>query len=258
MTENQKARLEQIIQEGYNFDFGGYISKGFNLFQKDIGNFVLFAFVFLIGMMFIVVPVIGWFGVPLVLYPVFLVGFYNAAHKLHRGENLQFGDFFKGFDKVGQLALAMLVVGLITLVAQMPYHLANSDLYLWYFDFLQDPESGMYNLPPTKFWTYILLLPSIAVGALYSLTLPFIWFYDLQFWDAMESSRKVVSKKFWLFLAFVFVVGLIGGVGVYLCCIGFLATYPASICMTYAAFQDITKLNEHPDENAGIEQHLVE
>ena len=259
MTENHKARIDNIIRNGYDFKFGDYISQGFSLLQKDYGNFMLFALVAVIGIALIVIPIIGWFGVPLILIPVFTVGFYQAAHQLNRGEPIELNDLFCGFEKTKELALAVLVIGLFSLIAQIPYYLANSDLYFWYFDFFQDPLGGLdyLNIPSTKLWTYVLIIPSWLIRTLYTFTLPFIWFYDFKFWDAMEASRKIVSKKILLIIAFTFVVSLIGGVGIYICCVGILITYPAYMCMQYAAFADVTGLNREPDADDMIDQHLI-
>ena len=44
--------------------------------------------------------------------------------------------------------------------------------------------------------------------------LPLVIDRNLPFWDAMELSRKVTSKHFFLMLAFLFVIGLLAISGV--------------------------------------------
>ena len=97
MYVDPKDKIEAIIENGYNFKFGDYISQGFELLQKDLGSFILFAFLSILGMgVIFFIPIVGWFGVPLVLYPVLTAGFYIVAHKLHRGTPLHEGLFAAG------------------------------------------------------------------------------------------------------------------------------------------------------------------
>jgi len=259
--ENNKAKLDQILSEGYKFDLGKYISQGFDILQKDMGNLILFALVSFLMIFLIVIPVIGWIGVPFVLYPVLSIGFYIVARKLDKGESVSFSDLFKGFDRWGQLALGFFGVMVITTIAQIPYYIMNAEVYSWYLELFQNMdeiEDMVGEVPPEPpLWAFLLQIPGFFIQTLYLFTLPFIYFFNLSFWDGMEYSRKFASKNYLWILAFVIITGIIGGIGVLFCCVGALVTIPASFCMNYAAFADITRLNEAPEEGSGIEQHLV-
>ncbi|MCR9100577.1 MAG: hypothetical protein NXI25_11530 [bacterium] len=37
MTESQRNRINAVIEEGYRFDLGDYISRGFTRFRKSGG-----------------------------------------------------------------------------------------------------------------------------------------------------------------------------------------------------------------------------
>jgi hypothetical protein len=86
----------------------------------------------------------------------------------------------------------------------------------------------------------------------------FVVFYKMSFWDAMEASRKVISKNWFMIFLFLFVTGLIAGAGIILLCVGILVTFPAYLCMNYAAFADVTQLGTQPEKGDDIEKHLVE
>lgn len=61
----------------------------------------------------------------------------------------------------------------------------------------------------------------------------------MDFWEAMESSRKLINRNFWPFLGFFVILTLINVLGVILLGVGLLFTFPATYCMVYAAFEDI-------------------
>jgi len=262
MTEDPKAKIERIIAEGTNFRFGDYISRGFDIFQKDMGSFIGFTAIFIVLTMVIgFIPFIGTIANQLVVAPALTVGFYLFANQLDKGERPEFGTFFKGFDFVGQLALGALVMGLIIGVSLVPIGIVfwKYGWSEWYMELMQNPASPpdfRPDLPPV--WSFLLLLPAIFLAVAYAWTYHFIALYRLEFWDAMEASRKLLTKHWVAYFAFAIVTGLIASAGFILLCVGILATLPAYMCMTYAAFADVTKLHENPSDGDGIERHLIE
>ena len=262
MNGNATEKIEQIIAEGYDFKFGDYISRGFEIVQKNWGGFIGYTILFfLLTSVISLIPLVGFIANTFFISPALTVGFYLVAHKLWNNQNTEFGDFFKGFDHIGQLALTALVQTLIVVAVMIPFFIMikDSGLINWYMDLLNDPIGMQGAVPPTPAgWTFILLLPVIYFGIAYSWSYLFVVFYKMQFWDAMESSRKLITKKWFLFFAFYFVIGIIAVAGMIVLCIGLLFTIPAMYCMMYAAFEDITHLNAEPEEGeADIEQHLI-
>jgi uncharacterized membrane protein len=259
--ENAVAKIERIINEGYDFKFGEYISRGFSIVQKNWGGFIGFTILFLILVMVIgLIPIIGYVANTFFITPALTVGFYLVANKLWTGQNTEFGDFFKGFDNIGQLALTALVQNLIILATLIPFVLAikDSGLLEWYMEMLSDPIGMQGTQPPVPpSWAFILLLPTLYLAISYSWSYKFVVFNKMQFWDAMESSRKLITKKWPIFFIFYIVIALIAGLGVIVLCVGILFTLPAYMCMMYAAFEDVTQLNADTEENDNIDQHLI-
>ena len=58
-------------------------------------------------------------------------------------------------------------------------------------------------------------------------------------WDAMETSRKIISKQWGIFALFYFLVSIISVSGVLIFGIGILYTLPLGACILYASFEDI-------------------
>ncbi|HHM21151.1 MAG TPA: hypothetical protein ENJ20_03915 [Bacteroidetes bacterium] len=261
MNENPISKIEQIINEGYDFKFGDYISRGFDIVKKDWGAFLGFTLIFfLITIVVSIIPFIGSFAYNLFIGPPLVVGYYIVAHNLWNGRTTKFSDFFKGFDYIGQLALTALVQGLIILVCFIPFILAlwKSGLVEWYVEALSDPMAFRGNLPPTvEWWHYLLLLPVFYFSIAYSWSYLFVAFYKMSFWDALESSRKLITRQWFLVFVFMIVAFFIMMAGVLALCIGILFTLPAFYCMIYAAFADVTRLNEESQSDDNIEQHLV-
>lgn len=268
MNEETKQKLDAILRNGYEFKFGDYLGRGFELLQKHLGGFILYTLVFI--MIYFVaslvggfIPIVGSFAVGLFLVPQLMAGFYLAAHQLHRGETPEFSSFFKGFDFIGQLALMTLVKTLLVLLAFAPFVLAvwgNSDLIQWYWEIIQNPAAAAEAAqnPPTMppAWTFLLLLPVLYLSVAYALAPMFVVFYRLDFWNSLEYSRKLVTKKWFIFFAFYLVAGIIMMAGILLLCVGILASIPAVTCTYYAAFEDVTQLNREPAGD-DIEKHLI-
>jgi uncharacterized membrane protein len=69
--------------------------------------------------------------------------------------------------------------------------------------------------------------------------MPLVIDRGLGFWQAMELSRKVVTKHWFLVFAFVLVMGLVAAAGVIACCIGLLVTIPIFWVSLMYAYEDI-------------------
>lgn len=134
-----------------------------------------------------------------------LGGLYNYYLKLMRGQPADLGDAFAGFGVAfGPLLLAQVVSGVLT---------------------------GLGFL--------CCILPGIYLGVAWKFTLPLVIDKRMSFWEAMELSRKAVTRQWWILFALLIVAGLINAVGLIACCIGVLATTPIGIAAKLYAYEDI-------------------
>ncbi len=258
----QNQHIQRLLEKDYQFKFGDYISHGFNILGKNLGGFVVFGL--LAGIIIMTagfIPIFGGLAANLILTPALLAGVYIVANKVERREDREFSDFFNGFQYVPQLALVALVSGMIILLSLIPFGFANVNIVSWFMGFftegLMDPEMFLDDFPGFSNWTLLLLLPAIYFSVAYAWSGMFVVFHKLSFWDAMEASRIMITKKWFIFFLFMLVTGLIGGLGVLGLFIGILFTYPAMLCMHYAAFSDVTELNQ-ASEDIDILDHLVD
>jgi len=72
----------------------------------------------------------------------------------------------------------------------------------------------------------------------------FIIFRGMSFWEAMEASRKVVSKNYIQVLLFLIVLGILLVVGAMICLVGLLVAVPIYFLAVYSAFEDIMGTGE--------------
>jgi GYF domain 2 len=125
--------------------------------------------------------------------------------KLIRGERAEFGDAFAGFSMAFlQLFLAGLVAGFLTAMGLL-----------------------------------LCVLPGIYLGVAWVFTLPLVIDKKLDFWPAMELSRKVVSQHWWTILGLVLANFLVILAGLAVCCIGVYVALPVAFGALAYAYDDI-------------------
>jgi len=139
------------------------------------------------------------------IYTLLMGGLFKYYLKLIRAEAPTIGDAFAGFGPLtGQLLLLGLVNGFLTTLGYL-----------------------------------LCVVPGLYFSVSWMFALPLVIDRNLAFWDAMELSRKVTAKHFFLMLSFVFVIGLLAISGIIACCIGLLVTVPlASLSLLYA-YEDL-------------------
>ncbi len=83
------------------------------------------------------------------------------------------------------------------------------------------------------------VLPGIYLAVAWIFTLPLVIDKGLDFWPAMELSRKIVSRHWWKFLAFAIILLLLKLSGIIFCVIGFFITAPIATASLMYAYEDL-------------------
>lgn len=91
-----------------------------------------------------------------------------------------------------------------------------------------------------------LILPGIYLFVAWIFTFPLITERRLDFWPAMRSRRKVISKHWWKFFGFLIVLGLINLLGMAALLVGLFITFPISFAALAYAYEDITGATQGP------------
>lgn len=200
VISNFREKAENLIQQGYETDAGSYIRRGWEIFQENMGIFIGYTLiVLLISTAAAFIP----FGTLLVSGPL-TAGFYIVANKISKGEPYEFGTFFKGFDFFVPLLLYTLISGIFIALGLVA-----------------------------------LIVPGIYLAVAYTFAPLFIVFGKMEFWDGMEYSRKLITRRWWNIFGFLLLIFLINVAGALAFLVGLLFTIPLSSCAIYAAFEDI-------------------
>ncbi|MBW4656116.1 MAG: hypothetical protein KME20_24210 [Kaiparowitsia implicata GSE-PSE-MK54-09C] len=209
---SRPQNIDALINQGYAVDMGKYLSRGWELFQKNIGGFIGFALV--LAALVIVVGVLperlDFLGTlaSVVLTGPLAAGWYYVTFRLMKQQVPTFNDFFLGFNNFLPLFLANLLVNIFVGIGMV-----------------------------------FLLLPGIFLAVAYIFTVPLIVERRFDFWAAMETSRKLITKQWFAIFVFVLVLVLINILGALLLGVGLLVTIPLTSCAVAAAYEDIVGLS---------------
>jgi predicted Ser/Thr protein kinase len=83
------------------------------------------------------------------------------------------------------------------------------------------------------------ILPGVYLLVAWCFSLVLVMDKGLDFWPAMELSRKVVNKHWWKVFGFLLVLAGVWWLGVPACCIGVLVSAPVAIAVFLYAYEDI-------------------
>ena len=214
-----------LINRDYEVKIGDYFSRGWEIFKQKALLFILFTLLLiLIQIILAVLPYplgsssengpkggILTFAFN-VISPALTAGYYFVAFQLARGRSAVFGDFFQGFNKFLPLFLTSLVSGILTVIGFA-----------------------------------LLILPGIYLAVAYLFAQPLVIDKGADFWQAMETSRKLITKKWFSFFGLLLVLFLLNLAGAILLGVGLLVTIPLSSCILAAAYEDIVGLNSVAD-----------
>jgi hypothetical protein len=224
------ATPADLLGRDYELDIGGCIKGGWELVKKNFWPIIgITALIVLITVG--INQVFGLFTRPVIkamitehrfspggiliifmtiivswpIYTVFMAGLFKYYLKLIRGENAGIGDAFSGFGpSIGQLILLSFVMNILMLIGYA-----------------------------------LLLIPGIYLAVAWFFSIPLVIDKQMGFWQAMELSRKMVSKHWFLMFGFLLVYGLLVMAGIIACCIGIFVTLPIGFAALMYAYETI-------------------
>ncbi len=202
---NYDYAIQKLIDEGYEFKSKQYIEEGLDLFKKGMGGFVGF-FAAMFGLFVVLNYILGSYSgfITNLIQPAFIAGVLLVANDILMNKKPDFNRFFDGFKFFLPLLLLSIVTGVLVMIGLL-----------------------------------FLIIPGIYLSVSFSLSNLLVVFLGYDFWPAMEISKKIVGKDWWSFFKFFLIIFLINLGGVLACGVGVIFTAPATLCMTYCAFEDI-------------------
>ncbi|PSN17377.1 hypothetical protein C7271_18050 [filamentous cyanobacterium CCP5] len=210
-----------IVSRDYEVNIGAYFSRGWEIFKQFAPGFI--GYVILLGVIGIVLGLLpaplgnrgaeGGTGLLPFIYQVFIApvlsaGFYIVAFQIARNRSPEFSDFFRGFNRYLPIFLVSLISGLLIVIGII-----------------------------------LLIIPGIYLAVSYLFSLLLVIDKNMSFWNAMETSRRLVSKKWFSFFGLLIVLTLLNIAGAIVFGLGLLVTFPLTGCIIAAAYEDIVGLN---------------
>jgi hypothetical protein len=201
---DQQRWEDEILARDWHIDIGSCIGSGWDLIKSDFWMLVGASVVAtLIASGGFIPYVSGMFA--LILGGPMIGGLYGMLLKKIRRQPASFPDIFLGFSVAFvPLMLTSLIAGILT---------------------------GLGLL--------LCILPGIYLGVSWIFSLALVMDRKMDFWPAMELSRKVVSKHWWLAFGLAIVIGLVAILGLLACFVGVLVTIAIAEAALMHAYEDI-------------------
>ena len=212
--QNNKMTIENIPE--YDFDIIELIKEGFRriegvkgTFLAAFGLYIVIAIIvqILLGLIFPSPPApaepnyLNQQIVTILSYPVLMplmLGIIMLAIKHSRGEQMDYRSIFNYYHLTGTLSFTAILIYIMTVIGFV-----------------------------------LLILPGIYLSIAYIFTLPLIVDKNMTVWEAMEFSRKTVTKHWFKVFGLMFLLSLIMGVGILAFGIGLIWAVPLMFVTLY-------------------------
>jgi hypothetical protein len=201
-----------------------------------------------VGMTFVGLLIGG--AVPIVLMGPMMCGLNLAFLKTRRGEPIEFGTLFKGFDYFGQSVIAAVLHTIPVIVVVIPAYIL---FYVFMFVSIAASSSGGGDPNPAAllgvmamfglFWLVVVaIIIIISIGFLF--VYPLIVDRKLSAIDAIKLSFRAALANFWRLLGMVLLTSLMSAVGVLACYIGAFLVMPIGYAAIAKAYEQVFGLDE--------------
>jgi hypothetical protein len=186
-------------------------------------------------------------AVPIILIGPMMCGLNLAFFKTRRGEPVEFGTLFKGFDYFGQSLIAALLHALPILVVVIP-------AYVFFYISMIVSIAAQGNDPSPApffgvmavfglFWLVVMIvIIVISIGFIFAY--PLIVDRKLKAIDAIKLSFRAGLSNFWRLLGMMLLTGLMTIVGMLACYVGAFLVMPLSYAAIAKAYEQVFGLSD--------------
>ena len=210
------------------------LKEGFNLIKDQYWFFV--------GMCFVAILVGAAVPFGILMGPM-MCGLYMTFFMKRRGQPIEFGTLFKGFDYFGQSVIATLIHVVPIVIIVVPAYIL---FYVGFFIIMaagggEDPNPGMafgFLGFMIVFWLAIFII-IIIVSIAFTFSYPLLVDRRLQAVDAVKLSAKAAMANFWKLLGLSLMSGLLGFIGVCCCYVGVFFVFPISYAALAVAYEQV-------------------
>ena len=187
--------------------------------------------------------------VPLeILWGPMACGIYLALFQTRRGQPIEFGLLFKGFDYFGDAVIATLLHMIPMMVVIIPAYI----LYIvGMFGMMASSQNGEPDPAAMMgffgvfgvFWL-VVMVALIIVSVVFTFAYPLIVDRRLKGFDAVKLSIRAGFANFWRLLGMLILTGLAGFIGLFCCYIGAFLVMPVYYAAIATAYEQVFGLSE--------------
>lgn len=177
-------------------------------------------------------------------------GIYLALFMTRRGQPIEFGTLFKGFDYFGDAVIATLIHIVPIIVIFVP-----SYILFYVAIFLTIPMTGGEPDPSAflglmavfmVFW-FVIIVVMILISVVFTFSYPLIVDRRLSGVNAVKLSAKAALGNFWPLLGLLLLNGMLSFVGILLCYVGAFFVLPITFGAIATAYEQVFGLGEVTD-----------
>lgn len=179
-----------------------------------------------------------------------MCGIYLSLFQYRRGQNVEFGNLFKGFDYFGESLIATLFHYIPMVVIIVPFYIV---MYGGLFVVMASAGGG--EPDPARFIGFfavlvvmgiVMALLLIVISVLFICSYPLIVERKLSGIEAVKLSARAGLANFWPLLGLLLLNGLLGLGGLLLCYVGLFLVLPVTFAANAMAYEQIFGLGSGP------------
>ncbi len=176
-----------------------------------------------------------------------MCGIYLALFRRRRGEMVEFGLLFKGFDYFGESVAATLIHYVPIVIIIIPFYIV---LYGGLFLIMPrqggepDPSSLLGFFAVLVVFGLVMMVLIILLSVIFTFSYPLIVDRKMSGLDAVKLSASGALANFWPLLGLLLLNGLIGFAGVLLCYVGIFLALPVTFSAIAVAYEQVFGLGE--------------
>ena len=182
-----------------------------------------------------------------IMFGPMMCGIYLSIFQRRRGQMVEFGALFKGFDYFGESIIATLLHYVPMVMIIIPFYIV---LYGGLFFIM--PRQGGEPDPASLFGFFavlivvglLMMVVIILISVVFTFSYPLIVDRKLSGLDAVKLSAKAALANFWPLLGLLLLNGLIAFAGVLLCYVGVFLALPVTFAAIATAYEQVFGLGE--------------
>lgn len=212
-----------------------------------------------LGMTFVALLIGSAVPLGILLGPM-MCGLYMAFFKTRRGEPIEFGTLFKGFDYFGQSVVAALLHTVPIMAIIVPAY-----ILFYVFMFVSMAAAGAVSpgdepnpapffgvmLMFGLFWVVVMLaIVIVTIG--FTFAYPLIVDRKLQGFDAVKLSFRAAFANFWRLLGMVLLTGVLNILGLLACYVGMFLVMPIGYAAIAKAYEQVFGLSDGTEMSSNL------